>query len=90
MTFVEGVLRAPNIVTGVVTITPVANTPTSITVSGLNVPGTIHRAFVTASSAVPGTVAECTATNVTANGLTVWINRANTTNTTVWYLIVGS
>lgn len=90
MTFTDGVLRAPNIVTGVVTITPVANTPTSITVSGLNVPGTIHRAFITASSAVPGTIMECTATNVTATGLTVWINRTNATNTAVWYLIVGS
>ncbi|MER6131910.1 hypothetical protein [Streptomyces sp. NPDC001815] len=90
MTFADGVLRAPNIVTGVVTVTPTANTPTSITVSGLNIPGTIHRAFVTASSTVPGTVVECTATNVTASGLTVWVNRTTATNTTVWYLIVGS
>ncbi|MCX4761902.1 hypothetical protein OG562_13140 [Streptomyces sp. NBC_01275] len=90
MTFTDGVLRAPNIVTGVVTITPVANTPTSVTVSGLNVAGTVHRAFVTASSTVPGTVVECTATSVTAAGLTVWINRTTTTATSVWYLIVGS
>ncbi|MEU4166146.1 hypothetical protein AB0F46_04570 [Streptomyces sp. NPDC026665] len=90
MTFTDGVLRAPNIVTGVVTITPVANTPTSVTVSGLNVAGTVHRAFVTASSTVPGTVVECTATSVTATGLTVWINRTNTAATSVWYLIVGS
>ncbi|MFD3618726.1 hypothetical protein ACFWWT_26495 [Streptomyces sp. NPDC058676] len=90
MTFTDGVLRTPNIVTGVVTITPTANTPTSITVSGLSVAGTVFRAFVTASSTVPGTVVECTATNVTANGLTVWINRTSSTNTAVWYLIIGS
>jgi hypothetical protein len=90
MTFTDGVLRAPNIVTGVVTITPVANTPTSVTVSGLNVAGTVFRAFVTASSTVPGTVVECTATSVTATGLTVWINRTTTTATSIWYLIVGS
>ncbi|MGW1064357.1 hypothetical protein ACWD4F_07575 [Streptomyces aureus] len=90
MTFTDGVLRAPNIVTGVVTITPVANTPTSVTISGLNVAGTVHRAFVTASSTVPGTVVECTATSVTATGLTVWINRTNTAATSVWYLVVGS
>jgi hypothetical protein len=90
MTFNDGVLRAPNIVTGVVTISPTANTPTSVTVSGLNVAGTVHRAFVTASSTVPGTVVECTATSVTSTGLTVWINRTTATNTSVWYLIVGS
>ncbi|MXM62166.1 hypothetical protein GR925_01540 [Streptomyces sp. HUCO-GS316] len=90
MTYTDGILRAPNIVTGVVTITPTANTPTSVTVSGLNVSGTVFRAFVTASSTVPGTVVECTASSVTASGLTVWINRTSTTATSVWYLIIGS
>ncbi|MFH9227661.1 hypothetical protein [Streptomyces lydicus] len=90
MTFSGGVLRAPNIVSGTVSITPTVNTPTSVTVSGLNVAGTAFRAFVTANSSVPGSVAECTATNVTANGLTVWINRSTSTTTSVWYLIIGS
>ncbi|MCK7627241.1 hypothetical protein MUU72_29800 [Streptomyces sp. RS10V-4] len=90
MTFSGGVLRAPNIVSGAVSITPTANTPTSVTVSGLSVAGTVFRAFVTANASVPGSVAECTATNVTANGLTVWINRSTTATTSVWYLIIGS
>ncbi|GAO08682.1 hypothetical protein TPA0598_04_03180 [Streptomyces lydicamycinicus] len=90
MTFTDGVLKAPNIVTGIVTITPTPNTPTSITVSGLNVAGSVHRAFVTAYSVAPGTVAECSASNVSASGLTVWVNRTNNVSTNVWYLIIGS
>ncbi|WP_405613305.1 hypothetical protein [Streptomyces sp. NBC_00076] len=90
MTFTDGVLRTPNIVTGTATIHPAANTPTSVTVSGLSVAGTTFRAFVTASSSVPGSVVECTASNVTASGLTIWVNRTNTTTTGVWYLIIGS
>lgn len=89
-TTVDGILTAKSIVTGSVSITPVANTPTSVNVTGLNLPGTVHRAFVTAQSSVPGTVVECTATSVTATGLTVWVNRTNTTNTNIWYLVIAS
>ncbi|MCX4911927.1 hypothetical protein, partial [Streptomyces sp. NBC_00878] len=86
----DGLMTASNIVTGSVTITPVANTPTSINVTGLNLSGTVHRAFVTAQSAAPGTVVECSATSVTATGLTIWVNRTNTTNTSIWYLVIAS
>lgn len=89
-TSVEGLLNAKSIVTGSVSITPVANTPTSVNVTGLNLPGTVHRAFVTAQSAAPGTVMECSATSVTATGLTIWVNRTNTTNTNLWYLVIAS
>lgn len=90
-TTVEGLLNAKSIVTGIINITPsAANTPTSGVVSGLNLPGTVHRAFVTAASQVPGTVNEVTATNVTATGLTVWVSRANTTTTSIWYLVIAS
>ncbi|EFL29396.1 conserved hypothetical protein [Streptomyces himastatinicus ATCC 53653] len=90
-TTIGGILTAPNIVTGSVSITPsAANTPTSVTVNGLNLPGTVHRAFVTAQSQVPGTVLECTATNVNANSLTVWVSRTNTTTTNIWYLVIAS
>ncbi|MER6092460.1 hypothetical protein [Streptomyces bluensis] len=89
-TTVEGLLTARNIVTGSVTITPVANTPTSVNVTGLNLPGTVHRAFLTAQSQVPGTVVECSATNVTSTGLTVWVNRTNNTSTNIWYLVIAS
>jgi len=89
-TTVDGLLSAKSIVTGSVSITPVANTPTSVNVTGLNLPGTVHRAFVTAQSAAPGTVVECSATSVSATGLTIWVNRTNTTNTNIWYLVIAS
>jgi hypothetical protein len=90
-TTVEGLLNAKSIVTGIINITPsAANTPTSGVVSGLNLPGTVHRAFVTAASTVPGTVNEVTATSVTATGLTVWVSRTNTTTTSIWYLVIAS
>lgn len=88
---VNGMFTANSMVTGSMNITPsAANTPTSITVTGLNLPGTVHRAFVTAQSSVPGTVTEVTANNVTATGLTLWLSRTNTTTTNIWYLVVAS
>ncbi|MER7937949.1 MULTISPECIES: hypothetical protein [unclassified Streptomyces] len=89
---VHGLFASDCIFTGSVTITPTAaNTPTSVTVTGLGpLPGSVHRAFVTANSQVPGTVNEVTATNVTNDGLTVWISRGNTASTQVWFLIVSS
>ncbi|MEV0257710.1 hypothetical protein AB0H82_26065 [Streptomyces sp. NPDC050732] len=90
MRFREGVLTAPNIVTGTASVTPTANVPTSVTVSGLDVAGTDHRGFVTATSSVPGTVDECTVTNVSESGLTVWVKRSNSTATAIAYLIIGS
>lgn len=88
---VNGLFTANSMVTGSMNITPsAANTPTSVAVTGLNLPGTVHRAFVTAQSSVPGTVTEVTANNVTANGLTLWLSRTNTTTTNIWYLVVAS
>lgn len=90
-TTVHGLFGADSITTGFVLITPsAANTPTSATVTGLLLPGSVHRAFVTANSTVPGTVNEVTATNVTSDGLTVWLSRGNTVETQIWYLIVSS
>ncbi|WP_327349652.1 hypothetical protein OG772_20430 [Streptomyces sp. NBC_01321] len=87
-----GRLTAGNMAFGSVTITPsAANTPTSATVSGLHVAGTTFRAFVTANTTVPGTggVTGVGASSVSATGLTVWLNRAGTTATTVYWMMVG-
>lgn len=73
---------------GVVTITPVANTVTSETISGLDTPGTLHAAFVTANTTSPA-VEEVSASGVSATGLTVNLLRTNTTNTVVWWMHVG-
>ncbi|MFM9373282.1 hypothetical protein [Streptomyces sp. Da 82-17] len=100
-TTVGGVLKAGNIATGSVSITPsAANTPTSFTLSGLNVAGTTFHGFVTANTTVPapstgsgGTpngVNSVSISSVSGSGATIWVNRQNTTNTTVNWMIVGS
>jgi hypothetical protein len=98
---IGGMLNAPNIATGTVTITPAAAyTPTSTIVSGLNVAGTTFRGYATANSTVPGYRAAATppgagvtgvsVSSVSATGLTVWVNRENTTATTVNWMVIGS
>lgn len=87
-----GRLTAGNMAFGSVNITPSASdTPTSFTVSGLHVAGSTFRAYVTANTTVPGTsVTGVGATSVGTTGLTVWLTRANTLTTTVFWMVVGS
>ncbi|MGW3827766.1 hypothetical protein ACWEAF_37240 [Streptomyces sp. NPDC005071] len=87
-----GRLTAGNMAFGSVNITPsAADTPMSFTVSGLHVAGSTFRAFVSANTTVPGTsVTGVGATSVSATGLTVWLTRANTNTTTVYWMVVGS
>ncbi|MFI6088465.1 hypothetical protein [Streptomyces sp. NPDC051218] len=85
-----GVLRADNVSMGTVTINPVANKPTSITLSGGNVKGEHFRAFVTPVTSVPGkAVTGVGVTAVSSSGLTIWVNRTNTTETLVHWMIIG-
>jgi hypothetical protein len=87
---VARVLRAGNIRTGTVAITPTPNVPTSVTVSGLGVAGTTYKAFVSANTAVPGTTVQGVGfTGVSDQGLTIWVTRTNNTTTTIDYMIVG-
>jgi hypothetical protein len=100
-TTVGGVLTAGNIATGSVVITPSANnTPTSFLLTGINVKGTTFTGFVTANTtapapslgagSVPNGVNSVSISSVTGTGATIWVNRQNTTNTTVNWMIVGS
>jgi hypothetical protein len=93
---VSGVLTAANIAYGTVSITPsAANTPTSATVSGLDVAGSTFVAFTSPNTSVPGTTSGNTGVtgtsynNLTSSGLTVWLNRQNTTSTGVNWLVIG-
>ncbi|MFF1600837.1 beta strand repeat-containing protein [Streptomyces mirabilis] len=91
-TTVHGLFSSDSIRTGSVSITPSApNTPTAFTITGLGpMPGSAHRAYVTANTSVPGTsMLGVSANNVTNDGLTIWLTRANTTTTTVWWMIVN-
>jgi hypothetical protein len=95
----HGTLVAPNIAVGSVSITPsAASVPTSFSLTGLNVAGTSFKGFVTAATTVPGVRTPAGAagvtgvgiTSVTSTGALIWLNRENTTATTVNWMIVGS
>ena len=82
-------LPAANVATAAVSITPVANTPTSGAATwGKTLPGTV-RAWCTADSGSPGVVLETSLSAVTATGATVWIYRTTTTQTTVFVVAIG-
>jgi hypothetical protein len=89
---IGGILLPRSMAWGSVAITPsAANTPTSAVISGLNVLGSTFAAFVSAGTSVPGTaVTGVGVTAVTSSGLTVWLTRANTTATTVYWKVIGS
>jgi hypothetical protein len=85
-----GIFAADNIAFGKVNITPVANTPTSVTVSGLLVAGTQWFGYAVANTAVPGTqVLGVGIGTVTSDGAVITLTRNNTTVTTIYWLIMG-
>jgi len=86
---VSGRLKAGNIANGQAKISPVANVPTSVTVSGLNLKGTGQVVgLCTTQTSLPGTsVHETTVSNVGPTGMTLWIYRTNTTDTEVGWLM---
>lgn len=89
---VAGVLTASNIAFGNTLITPsAANTPTSVSIAGLDLLGSSFYALVTAASSVPGSqVTGVGATSVSSSGFTAWLTRTNTTATTLNWMVIGS
>jgi hypothetical protein len=87
----SGAITGGNLASGQVSITPVANTPTSAAVTGLGLAsGATYRATVSPVSSSPGThVLGVSVTGVTNNGLTIWIDRNDTTSTNVQYVLLG-
>ncbi|MFH9236025.1 hypothetical protein [Streptomyces globisporus] len=91
-----GVLTAGSIAAGSVAITPsAANTPTSVSVSGLSVQGNSFRAYVSIANPAPGYTGSSNGvtgvgfTNLTSSGLTIWATRQNTTAVTVHWMVFG-
>lgn len=86
---ISGGIRAGNWKFGRVTITPVANTPTSTSVSGLSLKGTgTVVGLVTSVTSVPGTsVQETSISSVSESGMTVWIYRTNTVATDIEWMM---
>lgn len=94
----DGLMTASNIVSGSVTITPsAAHTPTSALVT-YSVTGSTFHGFATANTTVPGVrtpagfqgVTGVSVSSVTATSMLVWVNRENTTATTVNWQVRGS
>lgn len=89
---VPGILTQGNVKTGRTVITPsAANTPTSVTVTGLGLVGSNPRALVSMNTTVPGTsVTGVAATSVTNTSMILWLTRTNTSATTLdWAVIAG-
>lgn len=86
---ISGSLKVGNIKNGLATITPVANTPTSTTVTGLSLAGTgTIVGLVQPTTSVPGSeVIEGSVSSITSSGMTLWIYRTNTTPTGMaWFM----
>jgi hypothetical protein len=83
-------LLLANIAAVSISITPVANTPTSgAVVWGKTLPGTVY-AYACAVSAVPGSgVVETSVSAITSTGCVASIYRTSTTATTVHVLGIG-
>ncbi|MFL4947472.1 hypothetical protein ACJ6WE_08880 [Streptomyces sp. MMS24-I31] len=87
---VDNILTMGNFAWGSLSITPVANSPTSATVNGLSVRGSTFIALVTAVTSVPGTqVTGVACNNISSSGLTLWLTRTNTSATTVNWMVIG-
>jgi hypothetical protein len=86
---ISGRLKAGNIAVGLVTITPVANTPTSVAVSVPSLKGTgTVVGLCTSVTSLPNTdVLESSISSVSATGMTVWTYRDNTTATKIGWLM---
>lgn len=85
-----GVFKSDNVSKGRSTVTPIANTPTSIVLNGGTLKGTTFYGYATAETKVPGTtVTGVGVSDVSSTGMTIWVTRTNNTNTTVNWMIVG-
>jgi hypothetical protein len=89
-TTVLGLFSAGNMAWGSATITPVANTDTSVTVTGVGlISAASYRVLLLANTGSPGQINGLTATGATADGFTLWINRSTATSTNVWWLMLA-
>lgn len=80
---------APEVQAGIVTVNPVANTPTKKAFAFAVPFETAPIVTAVAISTVPGTVVEVTVASVTNIGVDVWVRRTNTTATQVMVIATG-
>lgn len=83
-------LRVGNIQSGVESINPEANTPTSVNVEFSNEYSSPPVVVATPVTTVPGkTVTGVGVNNITTTGFTLWVTRTNTTETSVNWIAIG-
>jgi hypothetical protein len=86
---VTGALSADNIAMGDTLVTPVANTPTSTVIFGLDLAGTgVVRGQATLRTTVPQTAQMQSVYFPTPFGVTLFVYRTNTTNTRIAWMLV--
>jgi hypothetical protein len=89
-TAVLGMFSAGNMAWGSVSVNTVANTDTSITVTGVGlISASSYRVYLTANTGSVGQIKGLSAAGATADGFTVWINRTTATATNVWWLMLA-
>lgn len=86
---IAGALFAGNIAQGSVRVNPEPDTPTSISITGLNVRGSGAMSVqATAATTVPGLrVKSVTATIVSDSEIAIWVYRTNNISTVVHWFI---
>lgn len=84
-----GKLRGDNIAGGSVFITPVANTPTSTTITGLGLPSGLSYVPQVTGNSASAAFQWVTASAPSENGLTITLLRSNTTSTAVYWTLIG-
>lgn len=86
----QGKVKAQSWAYGNVSITPVANTPTAVTVTGLGLSGDNFYSQATPRTSVPGTqVLGVGTSSVSGTSVTIWLTRTNTTSTIIDYSVIG-
>ncbi|MDH6628667.1 hypothetical protein M2271_006500 [Streptomyces sp. LBL] len=87
---VAGQFSAKNMAWGSVSITPSANADSSVTITGVGlVDASSYRVFLTINSGLPSVLRTPTATDATADGFTLWLNRSTATATNVWWFMIA-
>lgn len=82
-------INAGNIQAGIVTMTPVANEPTSIDIVFDTEFSEVPKIVATPNSAVPGTkVTGIGVTERTTEGFTLWVTRTNNTATSIMWIAI--
>ncbi|MFD4830130.1 hypothetical protein ACFWPV_09785 [Streptomyces uncialis] len=90
LTFQKGRWVSDAAAYGQVTVTPVPNTPTPVTLTGFVTKGTDVYGFATASTTVIGsTVQGVSVSGVTNSTMTIWVYRTNNTATNVNWQHIG-